>query len=333
MKFAALGRTQMLYQSVLACVERGHQLVLVGTSKASPESTVKETDFAGLARKFSAPYFNDTKINQEKFISLIRQSSADIAISMNWQTVISRQVIDLFKFGIINAHPGDLPRYRGNACPNWALICGEKSITITLHQMTPELDAGPICLKRKMPLKSTTYIGDIYKFLEKAIPEMFCEVLDGFENNTLYPRLQPGNPGLSLRVFPRLPRDSEIDWSKPAVTLDRLVRASSEPFEGAYTMLDGEKLMIWRAHAAQLPYPYLGAPGQVAEINRQSGEVSVIAGEGILVLELVSVEGSEKLKAAEVIRSARARLGLDAIAEIQALKAKIGDMENKLNHG
>ena len=81
-----------------------------------------------------------------------------------------------------------------------------------------------------------------------------------------------------------MPADSRIDWSQPALRLDRLVRASAEPFAGAYTYLDGEKVIIWRARADRLPYPYLGIPGQVAEIWRESGEVAVLTGDGVLVL-------------------------------------------------
>jgi methionyl-tRNA formyltransferase len=333
MKFAAFGRTQILYDSILACVKQGHKLVLLGTSKASPEYTKKEDDFGRLAEKLSAPFFNDTRMNQAKYLELAHKSSAEIAISMNWQTLINKQMIDLFPYGIINAHPGDLPRYRGNACPNWAIIAGEPRVVVTLHQMTPELDAGPICLKREMPLNNSTYIGDVYRFLENNIPQMFCEVLDGFEHKTLIPVPQPVNAALSLRVFPRLPRDSEIDWNKPAIALDRLVRASAEPFSGAYTWLDGKKLIIWRAHASQLPYPYMGTPGQVAEINRKNGEVSIITGEGVLALEIVEGMNVKRQKAAETMHSARTHLGLDTLNEIQALREEIVRLENRLNSG
>jgi len=331
MKFAAFGRTQILYDSILACIERGHSLVLLGTSKASPESPIKEDDFAKLAKRLSVPFFNDTRINQNKYMDLVRQSSAEIAISMNCLTLINQQMLDLFTYGIINAHPGDLPRFRGNACPNWAIIAGEPRIVVTLHQMSTELDAGPICLKREMPLSYSTYIGDIYKFLQEAIPQMFCEVLDAFENQSLRPTPQPDDPASSLRVFPRLPQDSEIDWSKPAVMLARLVRASAEPFAGAYTMLNGTKLIIWRAHASQLPYPYMGTPGQVAELHRKSGEVSVITGEGILIIEEVEDPDGKRCKAAELIRSARTHLGFDISNEILKLKARITDLENRFN--
>jgi methionyl-tRNA formyltransferase len=87
-------------------------------------------------------------------------------------------MLNQFKYGIINAHAGDLPRFRGNACPNWALLVNENKIVLTLHKMTVDLDAGPILLQRQYPLNTNTYIKDIYEFLSENVPTMFVQEVE-----------------------------------------------------------------------------------------------------------------------------------------------------------
>jgi methionyl-tRNA formyltransferase len=322
MKFAALGRTQMLFQSILACIDNGHELVLVGTSKASPEYTVNELDLMKLAKAYSAPFFCDGDINKESYVNMIRDSGAEIAISMNWATLIKQQILDQFKYGVINAHPGDLPRFRGNACPNWAILVGESQIVVTLHKMIQALDAGPIYLQRRYPIDENTYIKDIYDFLQEAIPQMFVELLNNLTLGKLIPHPQPEDPSLSLRCFSRLPIDGEIDWNKSAVNINRLVHASAEPFSGAYSYINNKKIIIWRARPVQLPYPYLGSPGQVAEILRDNGEIIVLTGNGELTLEEVEIN-DKRGHASDLILSTRSRLGIGYSAELLELKSQI----------
>jgi methionyl-tRNA formyltransferase len=333
MKVAVLGRTQLLYESAKAISSNGHQIVLIGTCPAVAEYKKNENDFAELAETLRVPYFCDAAINSDRIIKLIYDSGADVAISVNWLTLISRKVIDQFPYGIINAHAGDLPRYRGNAVSNWAIINNEATVVLTLHYMVAELDAGPILLQRTFHLLPTTYITDIYSFIEVTLPGMFVETLDGLESNSLFPRNQSTDPSQSLRCFPRLPRDSELDWDQSAEYLARLIRASAEPFAGAYSYLNKEKLIIWRAYADRLPYPYLGAPGQVAERRKKKGEVIVLTGDGVLVLQEAENAFGVRSSAGEIITSSRVRLGVDTHSEIVQLRKEIERLKQIIESG
>ena len=307
MRIAALGRTRLLYNSILACVDAGHEVVLIGTCPAAPDYKTKEEDFGRLAQDLGCPFFCDARVNQPRYAELAAASGAQAAVSVNWLTVIGEPMLGLFPHGIINAHAGDLPRFRGNACPNWAILLGEERVVLTLHRMTVGLDSGPILLQRAFPLTARTYIGDVYRFLHEAVPQMFVAALAGLERGTIEPRPQPEDPALSLRCFPRTPEDAEIDWRGSAEEIARLVRASSEPFAGAFTHLNGERLTVWRARAGQLPYPWAGVPGQVAEIDSTSGEAAVLTGGGVLFLEEVETPSTGRGRPAGLIRSTRLR--------------------------
>lgn len=326
MRFAVLGRTAMLLNAARACIDAGHELALVGTASPSPEYGAGESDYEQLARDVGAQFFRASETEPGEIESLARSASAGVAISMNWPTLLQREIRSAFAHGVVNAHPGDLPRYRGNACPNWAILAGEREVVLTLHEMDDGLDTGPVYLKRAFALTDTTYVGDVYDFLADAVPASFVELVDGLATGALQPTPQPDDPQAALRCFPRLPRDSEVEWHDDATLVARLVRASAEPFAGAYTHLGTDRVVIWRARAEPLPTPALGTPGQVT-FRDPSGPVGVLCGTGQLVLEELEDSEGRRGRAAEIVTSARARFGLDVAATLADLRRRVQTLE------
>ena len=105
------------------------------------------------------------------------------------------------------------------------------------------------------------------------------------------------------------------------------MRASAEPFAGAYSFLGTKKVIVWRAHSEYLDYPYLGVPGQVAEIRRQTGEVTVLSQKGVLVLEEIETVSGGRSPAAELIKSTRLRFGMDVTGEVAQLAKRVTELE------
>ncbi len=297
MRFGAAGRTQMLHAAVRACAAAGHGPAFVATAPAAPEYTRDEHDFEALAGELGVPFA----------LGELPDEPADVVISMNWPRMLGAGERAPFAHGVFNAHPGALPRFRGNACPNWAILLGEPAVGLTVHRMSDELDAGPMALQRHLELGERTTIGDVYAWLEEAVPAMFVELLDRLDRGDLPLRDQPDDPALALRCHPRRPEDGRLDWTRPATELDRLVRASSEPFAGAFAELESHPIVVWRARPEPLPMPALGIPGQVVE-RRPAGEAAVLCGDGLLVLEEVEHRGTRG-PATAAIRSTRQRLG------------------------
>ena len=329
MRFAALGRTKMFLDAVVACAGAGHEPVLIGTCAAAPEYGVDESAFQRLAERFGCPFFADADANRPEILDLAARAQAGVAISMNWLTLLGPDLRARFAHGVVNAHAGDLPRYRGNAVPNWAILNGEPEVVLTLHEMSDELDAGPVLLKRSFALGADTYIGDVYDFLASAVPEAFADVLDGLDRGSLRPTPQPDDPALALRCHPRRPEDGRLDWEQPAEALARLVRASAEPFAGAFTHLDGRRLTVWRARSATPPTPVLGVPGQVVAIDRSAGAVEVLTGQGTLVIAEVEADGMRG-PASAAVSSLRTRLGFDAERELRRLAERVAELEAQL---
>lgn len=327
MNFAAFGRTRILYDSIKALVTAGHSPRIVGTCRASPESEIKEADFARLAYELGVEFFDSTAINSDRIVNTLALARADVAISVNWLTVVRERVCSLFPNGVLNCHAGDLPRYRGNAPYAYAILQNEPCMGLCIHRMEPGvLDSGPIVVRRQVPITPSTYVGDLIADCERLVPEMFCEALRGLENGDLTPEPQPADPALALRCYPRKPEDGLIDWSLPADAICRLIRASSAPFAGACTFFEGEQVTIWRAHAEASPCPYLGVPGQVVE-RRASGEILVLTPQGFVAVECITDVNGRSVVPADMVKSLRQRFGLNPVALCQDLLSRVLQLE------
>ncbi len=309
MKVAILGRTRWLLDAARAIAGGGGQIVAVATARAEPHYQCGAQEFELLARETGAEYFGVTSLRDAAVQAGLRRSGADVAVSINWPTLVSQDVIGLFPHGVINAHCGDLPRYRGNACPNWAILNGESSIGLCAHLMDPDaLDAGDVILRDHLAVDSETYIGDVYAWLDPRIPTRLAEAVDGLATGSLRPVPQPADAALSLRCYPRRPEDGKIEWREGADSIHRLIRASSRPFGGAFAMLeDGRKAIIWKAAISTPLSPYCAIPGQI--MFRQGEDPVVACGSGALRLIELSVEGVDDDEAKRIVgRSLRARL-------------------------
>jgi UDP-4-amino-4-deoxy-L-arabinose formyltransferase/UDP-glucuronic acid dehydrogenase (UDP-4-keto-hexauronic acid decarboxylating) len=331
MNVTAVGRTEMLYNSIQAINSAGHDIDRVITCSDEDFYTTSPTGFEQLAGDIGADYHFCTDINSDEMIDRLSDSQSDIAISVNWKYPIRQPVLTAFKHGVLNAHAGDLPRYRGNAAPNWAIINGEDEVVLTIHRMNEEIDAGPIIQQSSVPITEETYLDDIYQEMRTRFPQLFVESLSGLESENITPQPQSDDPSEVLRGYPRIPKDSEINWEQPAEEIHRVVRASAEPLFGAFTYLGRKKLRIWRAQTERPDYQYCGTPGQIAERRPNTGDVAVLTGDGFLVLEEVQFEEGERVPATDVLTSIRTRLGMDKQAEIRRLNSRIAELEAQLD--
>lgn len=309
MKVAIIGRTEILYETASLLLEAGYEIPLIVTAKESPEYTKDIKDFEKLASKIDAAFINTARISSKENIEVISNlDKIDIGISMNYISVISQEVIDLFTLGILNAHSGDLPRYRGNACQAWAIINGEEKIGLCVHKMIGgELDSGDIVVKDYFPININTKIGETHKWMVSRIPNMFLESLGKLEENQNYIlEVQSKNPQDALRCYPRNSSDGKINWQKSNKEILRLINASSEPYTGAFCDYDGQKIIIWDAELYDDKEVYLSMDGQISKIN-SDGSIVVICGQGKLKIKEIEMNKTRTIPS-QTIKSIRKRL-------------------------
>lgn len=296
MRVAAIGRGPILLDTITALLRCNHEVPLIATCAENAESDLPPDTWRHTAHDLDAVHLESLEAQA------LRAARCDVAVSVNWRSLLRPEVRTAFRHGILNAHGGDLPRYRGNAPFAWALLNGERTVGLTIHRMDAGLDSGPIFLKRFVPITPDTYIGDLYRALAEHVPEMFLEVVEGIAAGGTEGQPQMGP---ALRCYARTPADGAIDWRMPAVHLARLVRASAEPFTGAFTTYRGERLTIWRADAVPWAEVYCAVPGQV--LDREEAAIAVATGDGVLRVTECGTNAGRGAPAA-VVGSTRERL-------------------------
>ncbi len=278
MRVAIIGRTEILLEAAMLLRSQGHEIAMIVTSKEAPEYTKSSEDFRTLAIEWGVPFVHTPHI--EKTIEAIQSiPPIDIGVSLNYCGIIPQSLIDLFSFGILNAHGGDLPQYRGNACQAWAIINGEDRVGLCIHRMIGgELDSGDIIARDYFPLTINTKITDVYNWMGERIPMLFLDALKRLNQNPVYVlEPQSNDPKDALRCYPRKPEDGKIDWNNSAMKILRLINASNKPYAGAYCELEGKKVIVWDAELAP-EKNFLAIPGQITLVEEKFVEVATHSG-------------------------------------------------------
>lgn len=309
MRIAIIGRTEILYETVELLIKYGYQIPLIITSKEAPEYIKTSQDFEELANRIGAKYLYTSKLSSKENRKFIKEcGNIDIAISINYSSIISQEVIDLFPLGILNAHGGDLPKYRGNACQAWAIINKEEKIGLCIHSMIGgEVDSGNIVAREYLDIDIDTKVTECLNWIAEKVPSLFLETIKKLEEDNKYIlEKQSKNPKDALRCYPRLPEDGRIDWTKSNKEILRLINASNKPYSGAFCFYDNKRLIIWDANVFEDDEVYLSKVGQVTQIN-SDGSIIVITGEERLKIN--EIEYDEFIgKPKEKIKSIRKRL-------------------------
>jgi len=226
---------------------------------------------------------------------------------MNYTGIIPQSIIDIFPNGILNAHGGDLPKYRGNACQAWAILNGEKRIGLCIHKMIGgELDNGDIIERDYFEVSDTTKIGEVWNWMRNSVPQLFSKALKNIGKNTQYIlEAQSENKDDILRCYPRLPEDGQINWNLKTEEILRLINATSEPYSGAYCYFESKKMIIWDASIVNDGEIFMAVPGQITLLG--TDYVDVACGNGKLRLKIVEL-GNHRGNPRKLIKSSRARL-------------------------
>jgi methionyl-tRNA formyltransferase len=305
MKIAIIGRSEVLYETTLLLHNTGHKIVCILTSKEAPEYTRTAADFLELANKLKVPFERGGGV-QDTLIFL-KKSKADIAVSINYTGVLPQSIIEEYPHGVLNAHGGDLPRYRGNACQAWAILNGEQRIGLCIHRMIGgELDSGDIIARNYLSIDHSTKITMVWEWMKLQTPKLMLEALQLLDADPNYVlEKQSKDPTKALRCYSRKPEDGRIDWNQPAIKIIRLINACNKPYAGAFCEFEGSKLIIWDAEFLNDGEVFFAVPGQVTKIG--DGFIEVACKDGKIAILTCEINGII-YKPSTLIRSIRKRL-------------------------
>jgi methionyl-tRNA formyltransferase len=288
--------------------QRGHAIVAVYTQPDRPAGrgqSVASSPVKQRALELGLPIEQPATLRTFEAVERLRGFDADLMVVAAYGLILPRDVLEAPRLGCWNIHASVLPRWRGAAPIQRAIIAGDIETGITIMQMDAGLDTGPMLLVKKLEIGERETAGELHDRLAPLGAQALIEALDERQAGRLVPRPQPAE---GSSYAPKIRKDeSLIDWSSPAVAIDRQVRAFN-PWPVAETRWEGRQLRVWSAEPAV--QADVAAPGQVIEAS--DARLVVATGDGALRLTRVQLAGRRAVTAAEFLNArplAGARLG------------------------
>ena len=269
-----------------------------GRGKAMQFPPVKE-----VAVRENIPVYQPRRVRDPEFIKILKEIDPDVIVVVAFGQIIPQEIIDLPKYGCINVHGSILPKYRGAAPIQWAVIDGEKESGVTTMQMDAGLDTGDMLLKTIIPLEKEETGGSLFEKLSTAGAKLLIETLEKLEEGSIVPEKQGESPTPYAKMLTK--EMGDLDWKKDAVLLEQLIRGLN-PWPSAYTHLNGKTLKIWSAEVEERETKE--KPGTVVEVNKK--ELKVQTGKGILSLKEVQIEGKKRMEIDAFLRGNTVKEGI-----------------------
>lgn len=297
MKIIFMGTPDFAVGTLKSLAEAGHEITLVVSQPDKPKGrghAMVPTPVKVVAEELGIPVFQPVKIREAK--DVLEKTEADVCVVAAFGQIIPASILHMKKYGCINVHASLLPKYRGAAPIQWAVIDGEKESGVTIMQMDEGLDTGDMLAKAIVPLDEKETGGSLFDKLSEAGGRLCVETLAKLEKGEITPEKQGESPTAYASMLDK--KMGNIDWNKSAVVIERLVRGLN-PWPSAYTHLDGKTLKIWACDV--LPQSASkGESGEILEVTKDA--IHVQTGDGILVLREIQLAGKARMDAGAFLR-------------------------------
>lgn len=249
-----------------ALLGAGFNVPLVVTHADDPAEARWYASVAEVARDHGLPCVMPGRGDDPAVLGLLQAARPQFVFSFYYRHLLPDAVLALATHGALNMHGSLLPRYRGRAPVNWAVLRGETETGATLHYMVARADAGDIVDQQAVPILPDDTAAEVMRKVTVAAEMVLVRSLPGLVAGTAPRRPQPILPGEYFGR--RRPEDGRIDWARPAQELHNLVRAVAPPFPGAFTDLPGGRLWIHATRVVSPPSDLPAAPGLLAHAGR-----------------------------------------------------------------
>jgi len=278
--------------------ESKHNLVLVVTQPDKPSGRgkkLKKSEVKETAEKLGLNIFQPDKIKKQENIDLLKSYNPDVIVVVAYGQILNKEILTLPKYGCINVHASLLPKLRGAAPLNWALINGETKTGITTMQMDVGLDTGDMLLKSEVEIDENINVGELHDILMHKGAELLIETLDKLEKNELTPKKQDDSLSSYAPILNN--ENRKINWNLPAKSIHNLIRGLS-PWPAAYFTLDEKTVKVYSSSYINNDSDY--EPGYVIKANNEG--IFVKAKDGIVILKEIQMPGKKKMPVEAYLR-------------------------------
>lgn len=274
-------------------LSHGFIIPLVVAHADDPNETQWFSSMGQFARERDLPVAYAEQLTPEQMLLQVRQCQPDLIFSFYYRRMLPVELLSIARHGAFNMHGSLLPKYRGRAPINWAILNGERQTGATLHYMTGKPDAGAIIAQRAVPILPDDTALDVFRKVCVTAEIILHESLPAIADGAV--RSQPQNLSAGSYFGARRPEDGVIDWNLSARTVHDLVRAVAPPFPGARTLIENRPARILRTLHASAVVSHYGRP----TIFARDGRVFAECGDGrvlrLVVVEIDGVESTEEL--------------------------------------
>ncbi len=245
MRLVFAGTPDFAAAALQALLAAGHEVLLVLTQPDRPAGrgmTLQASPVKQLALQHGLPLHQPSSLKSEEARQPILEARPDVMVVAAYGLILPQAVLDIPRLGCLNIHASLLPRWRGAAPIQRALLAGDAETGVTIMRMEAGLDTGPMLLKESLPIAATETAGTLHDKLAALGARLIVEALRRMEDGALPSQIQP-TEGVTYAA--KLDKsEAALDWRQPAVQLDRAVRAFN-PFPGATAQLDGQVIKVW----------------------------------------------------------------------------------------
>ena len=305
MKVIFMGTPDFSVGTLAALVEAGHEVVLAVTQPDKPKGRGKEMQYTPVkeyALEKGIPVYQPEKVRRPECIEELKKYQADVCVVIAFGQILPKEILEMTPYGCINVHASLLPKYRGAAPIQWAIINGESISGVTTMQMDEGLDTGDMLEKAEVPLGEKITGGELHDLLAEAGAKLCVQTLEKLEKGELKPEKQGETPTAYARMLDK--KLGNIDWTRPAVEIERLIRGLN-PWPSASTTWNEKTMKIWDADVVD--EEKTAEPGTIIEVTKQT--FSVQTGEGALRINELQIPGKKKMSADAFLRGYQVKTG------------------------
>lgn len=306
MKIVFMGTPNAATESLRRILADGHEVVAVYTQPDKPAgrgnklsaSPVKE-----FALQNDLPIFQPVKIKIPEALETFKSHNADVAVVVAYGRILPPTYLEAFPKGAINVHFSLLPKYRGAAPVNWAIVNGETETGVTTMRMDAGLDTGAILLQREIEIGEHENAIELMEKLSRLGADLLSETLSMFDELTAQP--QDDSQATFAPIMKK--EDGLIDWNRTAAEISRRVRGF-QPFPGSFTKYQDKKLTIWKAQSVQDSELKIEDSGLVLEANGENLIVSC-GNQTALHIEELQLEGKKRMATRDFLNGIKMQIG------------------------
>jgi methionyl-tRNA formyltransferase len=277
------GYSEVGYSCLELLLRRGDNVVGLITHEDHPDEKIWFKTPAIAAKEHGIPVETPANVNAPEWREKIAALKPDLIISVYYRQMIGQAILDLPHLGAFNMHGSLLPKYRGRAPINWAVLYGESRIGMTLHRMVKRADAGAIVDQAGVEISPQDTAEHAFRKVMPCAVTVLARQIDHLLAGTACET--PQDESISSYFGGRKPEDGRIDWSLTNTEIFNLIRAVTDPYPGAFTETAGAKLMVWWAEPA---LGHSGEPGEILSL----APLIVATGDGALLLTRTDWRGT-----------------------------------------